>query len=266
MSFQPSELRLEPHNGIPGKRESIYEMWGSPELSEITCLKANGTFFNTGDPKSEMIGVGRGDAFLNVAWDGAKFYMEPDIPAGLKEVSSSYALMRNGQRSNTNEGFLTTILGSNPRMFMGQKANGEVIFVAAEGRRFNEKGLTSEEQRSICSVERLLNAVNNDGGGSTALVVNDKRLNKAHDGRSLGYIWVGYRKWKKEELPNLRKGSKGMWVNLLQRMLGISADGCFGSGTEKAVRAHQALCALKVDGRVGPQTWGNLCKFCKVGG
>ncbi|MCX7817539.1 MAG: phosphodiester glycosidase family protein [Syntrophales bacterium] len=264
VTFSPYEMRLEPHNGIPGKRESIHNMWGSPGLSEVTCLKANGTFFNNADPSSEMLGSGRGDSLLNVAWDGQRFYMEPNIPKGMKEVSSSYALVRNGKKDYTNEKSLIEILGSNPRMIMGQKNDGQMSFVAVEGRRWGEKGLTSEEERDVCIVEGFRDAVNNDGGGSTVLIVEDQQLNRAHDGRSLGYIWVGYRKWRKEELPNLRKGIKGMWVNLLQRMLGITADGSFGEYTEKAVRRHQEAYNLKVDGRVGPHTWASLCALNKV--
>jgi len=264
VSVNPTELRLETHNGIPNKRENIHNMFGTPELSEVTCLKANGTFFNIADPKSEIMGGGRGDCFLNVAWDGKYFMMEPEISKGLKEVSSSYALIRNGQRDHTNETKLKEILGRNPRMMMGQRANGEMVFIAADGRKLFEKGLTSEEERSVCSLEGLRYAVNNDGGGSTAIIVNDKQLNKAYDGRPLGYIWVGYRKWHKDELPSLKKGSKGMWVHLLQRILNLPADGNFGSGTNRAVRIYQQEHGFKVDGQVGPQTWEGLRTIYQV--
>ena len=60
-------------------------------------------------------------------------------------------------------------------------------------------------------------------------------------------------------LPMLRKGSRGKEVKLLQQKLGgLQVDGIFGKNTELAVIAYQAKHRLKVDGIVGPQTWGSL--------
>ena len=68
-----------------------------------------------------------------------------------------------------------------------------------------------------------------------------------------------------EELPTLRKGSKGLYVEELQEMLDkrgytLKVDGKFGSETEEAVEAFQADNGLKVDGVVGAKTWGKLNK------
>jgi hypothetical protein len=59
-------------------------------------------------------------------------------------------------------------------------------------------------------------------------------------------------------LPTLRRGSKGDDVRLVQRELGITADGDFGPKTEAAVRAYQAANGLTIDGVVGKQTWASL--------
>ncbi len=62
-------------------------------------------------------------------------------------------------------------------------------------------------------------------------------------------------------LPTLRlthPNTKGPSVIYLQQKLGIGADGVFGSGTDKAVRAFQQQHGLKVDGIVGPATWAAL--------
>lgn len=66
-----------------------------------------------------------------------------------------------------------------------------------------------------------------------------------------------------EELPTLRKGSRGLYVEELQDMLDkrgytLKVDGKFGSETEEAVEAFQADNGLKVDGVVGSKTWGKL--------
>lgn len=53
----------------------------------------------------------------------------------------------------------------------------------------------------------------------------------------------------------LKRGLKGAPVKRLQEALGIDADGDFGPGTEKAVRAFQQDNGLSVDGIAGPDTF-----------
>lgn len=56
----------------------------------------------------------------------------------------------------------------------------------------------------------------------------------------------------------LRIGSRGAEVAALQKALGITADGNFGPGTEKALRAWQQSQGLTPDGVAGPKTLGKL--------
>jgi peptidoglycan hydrolase-like protein with peptidoglycan-binding domain len=51
---------------------------------------------------------------------------------------------------------------------------------------------------------------------------------------------------------------RGSSVRLLQRRLGIAADGVFGPGTARAVRRLQRRNGLTADGIVGPATWRAL--------
>jgi len=53
----------------------------------------------------------------------------------------------------------------------------------------------------------------------------------------------------------LKKGMKGAPVKRLQTKLGITADGVFGPGTDKAVREFQKSAGLAVDGIAGPDTF-----------
>ena len=53
----------------------------------------------------------------------------------------------------------------------------------------------------------------------------------------------------------LKRGLKGAPVKRLQEALGVDADGDFGPGTEKAVRAYQEANGLAVDGIAGPDTF-----------
>lgn len=52
----------------------------------------------------------------------------------------------------------------------------------------------------------------------------------------------------------LKKGDKGENVKILQKALGVNADGVFGSRTESAVKSFQKANGLYVDGLVGNAT------------
>jgi putative chitinase len=56
----------------------------------------------------------------------------------------------------------------------------------------------------------------------------------------------------------LRVGSRGETVRAVQAKLGLTADGIFGPGTERAVREWQAANGLVADGIVGPRTLEKL--------
>ncbi|GIG22258.1 hypothetical protein Cch01nite_29820 [Cellulomonas chitinilytica] len=53
-------------------------------------------------------------------------------------------------------------------------------------------------------------------------------------------------------------GAHGQAVGSIQRLLGVTSDGVFGSRTADAVRAFQRAHGLVVDGIVGPRTWAAL--------
>lgn len=61
------------------------------------------------------------------------------------------------------------------------------------------------------------------------------------------------------------RGSSGTCVKYIQTLanwqgrLALAVDGSFGPGTETGVKTVQTKGGLKVDGVVGPQTWGYLC-------
>ena len=60
------------------------------------------------------------------------------------------------------------------------------------------------------------------------------------------------------EAKPLKRGSEGARVAKIQRWLGISSDGIFGSGTKRAVKRFQRRHGLTADGIVGPATWSAL--------
>ena len=56
----------------------------------------------------------------------------------------------------------------------------------------------------------------------------------------------------------LKVGSKGNEVKQLQEKLGLSADGSFGPGTEKAVKEWQTSNGITADGVVGDGPWSKM--------
>ena len=56
----------------------------------------------------------------------------------------------------------------------------------------------------------------------------------------------------------VRRGARGPLVSDVQRQLHLPADGVFGPGTERAVRAYQRRHRLGTDGVVGERTWRGL--------
>ena len=63
---------------------------------------------------------------------------------------------------------------------------------------------------------------------------------------------------KPEDYGVLRKGMKSVGVVAMQEALGIGADGIFGAGTERALKAWQSDNGLVADGVAGPSTLGKL--------
>ena len=73
------------------------------------------------------------------------------------------------------------------------------------------------------------------------------------------------------ERPLLKRGATGKAVERLQRALSraghaVAADGSFGPGTDRAVRAFQGAHGLRADGIVGPATWRALSGGRSAGG
>ena len=66
------------------------------------------------------------------------------------------------------------------------------------------------------------------------------------------------------ELILLKVGTSGDTAKKLQQALGITADGQFGSGTEKAVKDFQQKNGLPADGIAGPATLAKMSLFKEI--
>jgi DNA-binding beta-propeller fold protein YncE len=79
-------------------------------------------------------------------------------------------------------------------------------------------------------------------------------------GTPIGYAPVVATQSASINYPKLVRGDRGAFVQKLQTLLGIRADGIFGPATHKVVKIYQASHGLVADGIVGKKTWAVLLK------
>lgn len=80
-----------------------------------------------------------------------------------------------------------------------------------------------------------------------------KRFWRGHEGKAV--TTHGGKAEVTINLPALCRGSRGLQVKALQRLLQIEADGSFGPATQKAVKDYQAGVGLPAHGLVDGITW-----------
>lgn len=73
--------------------------------------------------------------------------------------------------------------GRAPRTALGLSANGEILMVVVDGRQSHSRGVTLQELARILQEKGAVSALNFDGGGSSAMVVKDRLINKPSDGQ-----------------------------------------------------------------------------------
>lgn len=115
-------------------------------------------------------------------------------------TSLSYRLVKDGKVNTEFSNRYDHANSSNPRTMIGQKANGELVLVVAEGRNSGDKGLTATEQGNVMVELGCVTAVNADGGGSSEMITyqngQKKIVNYLSDGaeRKIGNAIVLYGK------------------------------------------------------------------------
>jgi putative chitinase len=93
-------------------------------------------------------------------------------------------------------------------------------------------------------------------GGDIGLADRQARYKKAMEvfGGKVALKPVAEAASESAATATLKKGSKGELVKKMQAVLGLSADGDFGPGTEAALKKWQASKGLTADGVAGPKT------------
>lgn len=98
-------------------------------------------------------------------------------------VSASYSLVQNGVKDLTGSSKFSHSNSYNPRTFIGQKANGDILFMVCDGRgKADSTGLTASQQADVCLELGCVTAINLDGGGSSTLEYMGSIKNTPTDG------------------------------------------------------------------------------------
>jgi len=105
-------------------------------------------------------------------------------------IGTSYSLVQNGKINLENADKFAHSKSKQPRTMLGQKFDHTFILAVADGRSVTSKGLTAQQQAQFMLELGCYNAVNLDGGGSSAMVYKDKLINKPSDGseRKVGSV------------------------------------------------------------------------------
>jgi exopolysaccharide biosynthesis protein len=162
---------------------------------EIAAVVENGVVTSTPGsggvnvPAKGFVLVANGGAIpeLKKARRGLKASLQISA-AGWKEYSSALGggprLVTDGTAEVRDEGFRSDVVnGLGPRTAIGIDREGRYIIVVADGRQgYYSTGLTLQELAYTMQKFGAVDAINLDGGGSTAMVVRNKLINRPSDG------------------------------------------------------------------------------------
>lgn len=286
LKFPKDKYRIDLSYGEWDRLEKPSKIFGEPMLDEVVAGRTNCGFFQS---DSEHIGgAWDGDVgyrnfvstndFTDVAYTYDDKLVFDDIRTQEQATafdtmsqwncSISYPLVKDGQLyypvPNSMKDIFTSL---QPRTMAGQDKDGAFYFVVVDGRRTDSLGITGKQSAELMLELGCENAFNCDGGGSSVIIKHDTILNKPSDGveRAVGTILLAYEKYEVSELPTIKNGSKGVYVHLLQRLLGhirsdysLGGDAIFGNMVETWVKAFQSEAGLTADGIVGQKTWTKL--------
>ncbi len=231
LEFDPTEFRLDVSIGKPNKLERLSNINGEPSKDEYVLAKMNGGFFAM-NGSTEYLGsfVDDGKYYNKSAayyptlifWKkGNQFTFEHDADQNRHAyyqrfahfaIGVSWTLIVNGEIDFTySKQELIRVFGhpytKQPRSLIGQKADGNIVWVVIDGRRENSKGATITECATLMLELGCTIAANLDGGGSSEMIVNNTIVNKPSDGseRAIGTSFMCYGK-KQTGHENYKKG------------------------------------------------------------
>ena len=103
------------------------------------------------------------------------------VTPSLENVQTAFGggtlLLQNGEKTKITH----NVSGNNPRSVIGTNADGTVIYLlTVDGRKSASRGVSLDTLADICMEMGMVNAINLDGGGSTAMVGKTLAENELH--------------------------------------------------------------------------------------
>ena len=86
-------------------------------------------------------------------------------------IGTSYSLVQYGKINLENSEKYDHATAKNPRTLLGQKKDGTFLLVVVDGRSSTSSGVTAQQSAELMYELGCYNAVNNDGGGSSTMVI-----------------------------------------------------------------------------------------------
>ncbi len=221
--FDPKVIRFDASIGVAKKLERLSRIKGEPRADEYAVAKINGGFFNM-DGSSEYIGSfvdeglyynGSARMYPTIVFWKENLKLTMEMSPNQKRhadyqrdayfaVGVPWSLIDKGKidfKFTKNE--LIKAFGhpyqKHPRTLLGQKANGNIVWVVVDGRSKSSSGINITQSANLMQKLGCIIAVNLDGGGSSEMIVNDKIVNRPSDNgreRAIGTAFLAYAKKK----------------------------------------------------------------------
>lgn len=100
-------------------------------------------------------------------------------------IQTKPMLVYNGKASDSLRKYNEAVTSKNPRSAIGKLKDGKIICVVIEGRQEEADGMSQVELAEFMESLGVDRAVNLDGGGSSAIILNKKLMNKPSGGNIL---------------------------------------------------------------------------------
>jgi exopolysaccharide biosynthesis protein len=166
-TLNPGEMALVVKNGKVISRPG----GGKIEIPESTFL---------------LVASGAARPYLEAVQRGMNASLQFDAPGWENYptiLGAGPQLVDSGQVHIGNEGFRSDVIAVGPRTAVGVDKDGKYLLVVADGRRpTSSVGLTLNEMGATMLSLGAVNAINFDGGGSSAMAINGKLVNRPSDG------------------------------------------------------------------------------------
>lgn len=184
--FNPNEFNIALTEGKLNIKERLTDIkhnWYESKGYTLACA-VNAQFFGSYTMGLQFVDSGfmtnkntLNDLFLELIYENKKLHIENIVhsdlltkyPAATWAAGVGFALVINGKLNLLHSNNFSHAYSRNPRTAIGQKANGNIILVATDGRNTGSLGLTGVQLAQVMLDLGCVTAISLDGGGSSQM-------------------------------------------------------------------------------------------------